>query len=76
MRSCVWKCCVAFLHKLTYTVVWTELPNGKGIGILIADDAPSSTAGRLTSFDPLCLAPSVRNGRYDVVLEAGRRNYD
>ena len=43
---------------------------------MIADDAPKSTASRLTSFDPLYLAPSVMNGRYDVVLEAGRRKYD
>ena len=42
----------------------------------MADDAPSSNAGTLTSFDPLYLAPSVTNGRYDVVLEAGRREYD
>ena len=76
MRSCVLKCCVVFQSKLTYTEVWTELPNGKSIGILIADDAPSSTAVRLTSFDPLYLAPSVMNGRYDEVLEADRRKYD
>jgi len=43
---------------------------------LIADDAPSSTAGRLTSFDPMYLTPSVRNGRYGEVSEADRRKYD
>ena len=72
MRSCVWKCGVAYQHKLTYTVDWIELPNGKLIEIFIADDASRYIAGKLTSFDPLYLAPSVMNGRYEVVLEAGR----
>jgi len=55
-------------------VDWIELPNGKLIEIFIADNVSRDTAGKLTSFDPLYLAPSVMNDRYEVVLEAGKKN--